>query len=40
LDRHDLAKKEVKKMIEIDEDALIVQLAVAWVYISTVIFNK
>lgn len=35
LDRHDLAKREVKKMIEVDEDSIITQLANAWVGMAT-----
>jgi len=35
LDRHDLAKRDLKKLVEIDEDAVIVQLALAWVYMAT-----
>ena len=36
LERHDLAKKELKKLTEIDEDAIITQLSAAWVYMATV----
>lgn len=35
LERHDLAKKELKKLTEIDEDAIITQLSAAWVYMAT-----
>lgn len=35
MDRHDLAKKEVKKMVEVDEDSIITQLANAWVGMAT-----
>lgn len=35
LERHDLAKKEVKKMVEVDEDSIITQLANAWVGMAT-----
>lgn len=39
MDRVDLAKKEVKNMQEIDDDAVITQLSSAWLNLQLVIYN-